>query len=384
MKQVTGYLRQKGPAGIRNYTLVISTVHCANSLAQSIADKTGSHVIVHDYGCLESADNARSTFFALKNVALNPNIAAVLIVGLGCEQTDRDRLLSEIRNVEKPVECLTLQACGGFIKAEELGIKLMNEMKAHISDKRESISFSNLVVGVQCGGSDWTTALAANPLIGALTDRIVKAGGSVLMGECAGFPGSEHIVAEHACSYEVGLQIMDMCDSLRAVFFSEHGQSLSDVNPTPGNKAGGITTLVEKSMGNVKKMGAAPIQGILRIGEYPPHPGLWLLDIRAAGPDATTTSGFSLSGAVMGVFSTGRGTPLGNVAFPVVKLTGNTDAYRMLPDILDFNAGVILEGQSLDTTADALFDFVLDIACGCCSRSEINHCFEFMIPRDYR
>jgi altronate dehydratase len=241
--------------------------------------------------------------------------------------------------------------------------------------ERQPCPLSGLVVGVQCGGSDWTTAIAGNTVIGAMTDLVIAAGGSVLMSEVPGIPGCEHIVASRAVSREAGEQILGMVDELRAEFLRAHGQPIEAVNPTPGNKAGGITTLVEKAMGNIKKMGTSPVQGVLKLGERPPHPGLWIVDNRANGPDPVNLAGFAMAGASATVFSTGRGSPVGSPVMPVVKLTGNPHTYAKMPGLMDFNAGVVV-GE----TGRALYDLLLEVAGGRPTRSEENGDYEFSIP----
>ncbi|MCI8513150.1 MAG: UxaA family hydrolase [Lachnospiraceae bacterium] len=378
-----GYKRADGRIGIRNYVLVLSMVHCSNTVAQRIAFRTGAHAVVHDFGCVEFEDRHARTRLGLLKAALNPNVYGVLLVGLGCEQTDAASLLQEIRQTGKPVYYVGIQEEGGSKTAEEKGCRIVEHLVEEANDqKREAVPLSGLVVGVQCGGSDWTTGLAGNSTIGAMTDRIVADGGSVIMSEVPGFPGSEHIVAERAVNYEVGLQVIDMCDDLRKEFLEAHGQTIEEVNPTPGNKAGGITTLVEKSMGNIKKMGVSPVQGLIYAGEDIPHPGLWVLDLRADGPDSNSTTGFAMSGAVMTVFSTGRGTPMGNAVMPVLKLTGNPGRYEKLAGILDFNAGVVLEGADIKKTAETLYEMVIEVAEGKETKSEQNGDFEYTIPRE--
>ena len=216
-----------------------------------------------------------------------------------------------------------------------------------------------------------------------MTDLVVEEGGSVIIGEVPGFPGSEHILAERSVTPQVGLEVIQMCDELRAEYVEAHGQTIEEMNPTPGNKAGGITTLVEKSMGNIKKIGTrSPIQGLIRAGEHVPHPGVWILDLRAPGIDGNATSGFAMSGAHMDVFSTGRGSPLGNAVMPTLKLTGNPKSYAEFDCMLDFNAGVVLEGTPLAEVGKALLDKVVAVADGEATKSEINGDFEFIIPRE--
>lgn len=379
-----GYARANGAAGIRNYVLPISMVHCSNTVTQQIAWKTGTHAITHEYGCIEFADSHARTHLALLSAALNPNVYAVLLVGLGCEQTDHDALMREIEAAGKPVAYVGIQKSGGPKEAVDRGAAIVESFQREAAaQKRTAFPISKLVSGVQCGGSDWTTALSGNAAIGAMTDLLVSQGGSVIISEVAGFPGSEHVLASRAATPAVGLQILQMCDELRAEYAAAHGQTIEEVNPTPGNKAGGITTLVEKSMGNVKKMGVvSKIQGLIHAGEPVPYPGLWMLDLRAPGIDGNATSGFAMSGAHINVFSTGRGSPLGNAVMPVLKLTGNPQSFREMPSLFDFNAGVALEGVPLPEVGAALLERVLEIASGEETKSERNGDFEFIIPRE--
>jgi len=381
-----GYERSDGEVGIRNYILVISMVHCANSVAQQIAWATGAHVIVHDGGCVEFADQHERTYLSLLSAAKNPNVYASLLVGLGCEQTDHVKLIREIEESGRKAEYVGIQEQHGAKETVAAGVEMVKKLQTEAAKmERKSFPVSRLVLGVQCGGSDWTTALSGNSTIGAMTDLLVSQGGSVIISEVGGFPGSEHVLANRAVNTKVGLQIMQMCDELRDDYVKVHGQTIEEVNPTPGNKAGGITTLVEKSMGNVKKIGVeSPIQGLIYAGEHVPHPGVWILDLRAPGVDGNATTGFSMSGAVIDVFSTGRGSPLGNAVMPTLKLTGNPASYEEMKSLFDFNAGVVLEGASLEETGKALLEKVISVASGEETKSEINGNFEYLIPRESR
>ena len=379
-----GYERANGEVGIRNYILVLSMVNCANTVAQQISWEAGVQVITHEAGCAEFSANHARTRLALLSAALNPNVFAVVLVGLGCEQTDHNSLMEEIRAAGKPAEYVGIQEERSPRRAVEKGVRLVREyLEQAERQTRKPFPISRLVLGVQCGGSDWTTALSGNISIGEMTDLLVDNGGSVIISEVNGFPGSEHIIAERAVSTEVGLAVIKMCDELREEHLALHGQTIEEVNPTPGNKAGGISTLVEKSMGNVKKMGrTSKLQGLIYAGEHVPHPGLWMLDLRAPVIDGNVTSGFAMSGAHMNVFSTGRGSPLGNAVMPVLKLTGNPVSYAEMGEFLDFNAGVILEGTPAKEVGQALMEKVISIANGEQTRSEINGNFEFIIPRE--
>ena len=383
MSEIKAYRRPDGRVGIRNYVLVISMVSCSNTVTERIARTTGTIPVVHEQGCCEFEHDHARTKLALIAAGRNPNVGAVLLVGLGCEQTNIEDVRACVAETGKPVEAILIQREGGSPEAERKGVDIVRRLKGVCeSQERVPCRVADLVVGVQCGGSDWTTAISANPVIGAMTDLVVAAGGSVLMSEVAGFPGSEHIVASRAVSHDVGLQVLDMISELRAEYIETYGQKIEEVNPTPGNKAGGITTLVEKSMGNIKKMGTSPVQGVLKLGQAIPHPGLWVIDNRAQGPDPFNLTGLAMQGAVVTAFSSGRGSPVGNAVMPTLKLTGNPETFRKLGSITDFNAGAVIEGATIPETGKALYALLLEIAGGRETKSEINGNFEYIVPRE--
>lgn len=358
-------------------------VSCANTVTERIARATGTIPIVHEQGCTEFEHDHERTRLALISAGRNPNVGGVLLVGLGCEQTNIEDIRSAIAETGKPVETILIQREGGSPEAEKRGDDLVRRLKARLdAEQRVPCTVGDLVVGVQCGGSDWTTALSANPVIGVMTDLVIAEGGSVLMSEVAGFPGSEHIVASRAVNRSVALHVLDMISELREEYLGTYGQKIEEVNPTPGNKAGGITTLVEKSMGNIKKMGTSPVQGVLKLGEPIPHPGLWIVDNRAQGPDPFNLTGLAMEGAVVAAFSSGRGSPVGNAVMPALKLTGNPKTFERLASITDFNAGIVIEGHSIPDTGAALYAMLLEVANGRETKSEINGNFEYIIPRE--
>lgn len=369
--------------GIRRYALVISTVTCANTVTAKIAARAGAIPITHGQGCMEDKSSSERTFATLKGMALSPNVASVLVVGLGCEQIDARSLAEAARGAGAHTDWLTIQDSGGSPEAEEEGVRKIETLrKTQAVAERTSGSVSGLVVGVQCGGSDWTTALSGNAVIGAMADCVIRDGGSILLSEVPGLPGSEHVLAAQAANDAVKADILRMVAELREDFFRLHGHSIEETNPTPGNKEGGITTLVEKSMGNIKKMGSSKIQGVLKLGEHVPHSGLWIVDNRANGPDPVNITGFAMAGAHALVFSTGRGSPVGCPVMPVVKLTGNPESYRAMRSILDFNAGVVFEGSSLAEAGEDLYGWLLRVVDGERTKSEINGNYEFAIPYD--
>ncbi len=382
MDKIMSYRRKNGKIGIRNYVLVISMVQCSNSVALKIAEKGDAIAIVHEKGCIEFTEDNKRTELALITSGINPNVYGVLLVGLGCEQTNSERIQKEIASTGKLVKRIIIQEEGGFTESVKKGVKIVREMKAEANElKRVECRISELIVGVQCGGSDWTTAISGNSVIGEMTDIIVRLGGAVLMSEVYGMPGCEHIIAQRAISREVGYAVLDMVGELRQEYAEKYKQKIEEINPTPGNKAGGITTLVEKSMGNIKKMGTSEVQGIIKVGDPVPHSGLWIVDCRTQGPDSYTTTCFAMSGAHLTVFSTGRGTPIGSAVMPVLKVSGNPATYKFLNNMMDFNAGVVVEGSSIEETGNALYRRLIDVANGSPTKSEINGDFGFSIPR---
>ena len=385
MNNFLGYLRSDGSVGIRNYILVVSTVQCANNVAIRIAEEINAIPITHDFGCMESKENSNRTNLGLIKACENPNVFGVIIVGLGCEQIDANKMYDHVKGFNKPVYKILIQEEGGPKQSIAKGIEYANELDKELSkEHRKTFEVEKLIIGVQCGGSDWTTALAGNTVIGAMTDLIVKNGGTVLMSEVVGFPGSEHVIANRAVNKEVGIDILNMVTALREDYIKQYGQTIEEVNPTPGNKAGGITTLVEKSMGNIKKMGSVPVQGIIQVGEKVPHPGLWILDCRAQGPDSFVTTAFAMAGAQITAFSTGRGSPLGNAVMPLVKITGNPEAYKSLNSIMDFNAGRVILGEDINTVGEELYKKIIEVANGTITKSEVNMNFDYTVPRDIR
>lgn len=383
MNNFEGFIRSDGSVGVRNYILIVSTVQCANNAAIRIAEETNAIPIVHDFGCMEFDKNLNRTELGLIKACENPNIFGVVLVGLGCEQVDVNKIYKYVRSLKKPVYKILIQKEGGIQNTIRKGINYARQLEKESKLlERESVGVDKLVVGVQCGGSDWTTALAGNTVIGAMTDLIVNNGGSVLMSEILGFPGSEHVVANRAINKEVAADILNMVTELRKGYVEQYGQTIEDVNPTPGNKAGGITTLVEKSMGNIRKMGNASVQGIIKVGERIPYPGLWILDCREQGPDSFVTTAFAMSGAQITAFSTGRGSPLGNAVMPLVKITGNPETFKNLNDIMDFNAGRVILGEDFNDIGLDLYKTIIEVANGSKTKSEINMNFDYTIPRE--
>ena len=366
-----GYERADGSVGIRNYILVLSMVNCSNTVAQQIAAKTGAHVIPIDCGCVEVADHHRRTCLALTAAALNPNVYAAVLVGLGCEQTDHDKILADIAASGKPVSYIGIQECGGPQNAVAKGIAMVESYQAQAAAlPRKEFPLSKMVLAVQCGGSDWTTALSGNITIGEMTDLVVEEGGSVIIGEVPGFPGSEHILAERSVTPQVGLEVIQMCDELRAEYVEAHGQTIEEMNPTPGNKAGGITTLEEKSLGCIHKGGHSIINEVYDYGkQVKAREGLVIMD--TPGNDPASVAAMAAGGAQVVVFSSGRGSPIGSPIVPVVKITGNKITFANMEDNIDFNAAPLIYGErTVEELGQDLLAMVVETANGRQTKAE--------------
>lgn len=379
MSSLQAFPRADGSVGIRNIVLVVSTVTCANTVVNHIAWKTGAVPLTHERGCVEGEQSFRRTMLALTTFAKHPNVSGVLIVGLGCEQI-RTLDLQVAIGGGKPVHAILIQEEGGSVEAEARGCELVREMqRAALDLERQPCPLSGLVVGVQCGGSDWTTAIAGNTVIGAMTDLVIAAGGSVLMSEVPGIPGCEHIVASRAVSREAGEQILGMVDELRAEFLRAHGQPIEAVNPTPGNKAGGITTLEDKSLGCTQKGGTAEVRDVLRYCEPVTEKGLNL--VQGPGNDLCAITALMAAGAQMVLFTTGRGTPVG-APIPTVKVSTNTPLAEKKRDWIDFNAGILAQGADMQETTEVFFKKLLAIASGERTQSETHDYREIAIFKD--
>lgn len=381
MTELTGYKRSNGKIGIRNHILVISTVACVNSVVNKIAQATETIPIIHESGCMDAKDKLERTKLCLIRAGQHPNVGGVLIVGLGCEHISAEEITDEIVAASLPVKQVMVQNEGGSVSAIKKGIEMINEIKKIVSKhERVRIDKKDLIIGVQCGGSDWTSVIAGNTAIGYAVDSLIREGGSVLYGRIEGLPGSEGILAKRAVNKEVGRQIIEMVKKIKEDFFLENGQRIEDMNPTPGNKAGGITTLVEKSIGNVKKGGTSPIQGIIKFGEKIPHPGMWFINAKIPGPDIYGLSAYAIHEAHATLFSSGLGNPIGCALTPVIKLTGNPHTFSHQKENFDFNAGQIIEGKSIEEVGEELYQLFLEVVNGRKTITEELGYVEFSIP----
>jgi altronate dehydratase large subunit len=307
-------------------------------------------------------------------------VAAVLVVGLGCELLDAPSLASKIAESGKPVKSLVIQEVGGSPKTIREGVRIVREMMARASRlKRERIGLDSLILGVECGGSDACSGLSANPALGVASDLFIKEGGTVILSETTESIGAEHILARRAANRKVREKILEIVKrtEMRALRL---GLDIGKANPAPGNYEGGITTLEEKSLGCVMKGGSGRVMEVLEYGETPTKKGLVLMD--TPGHDAESVTGLIGGGTQIIAFTTGRGNPMGSAVAPVIKIATNSFMYSRMKDNMDIDAGEIISGKrSIEEMGERIFKEVLKAANGKLTKNEILGHREFAINR---
>lgn len=362
-----GYKRPDGKVGIRNEIWIIPTVGCVNSIvreieAKSQGYKTGSidgiYSYNHPYGCSQLGDDMNMTLRYLSGLIQHPNAAAVLVVGLGCENGN----IAELKKVlgdydENRVQFLVAQDYEDEITE---GVAIISRLAKYAATcKREVCSASELIIGLKCGGSDGFSGITANPLLGSLSDRIIGMGGSAILTEVPEMFGAETILMNRCRTENEFHKTVDLINNFKK-YFMRYGERV-DENPSPGNKAGGITTLEDKALGCTQKCGTAPVEDVLSYGECVKKKGLSLL--QAPGNDLVAANALAASGAQLILFTTGRGTPFG-CPVPTAKISSNSALANKKNMWIDFNAGALLENTSMSELTDTFLDFVLKLASG--------------------
>jgi altronate dehydratase large subunit len=340
-----GYRRPDGSVGSRNYVAIIPSVTCANDVANAIAREVqGTVVYLHHQGCCQLPPDLDRVTETLISLGKSPNVGAVLIVSLGCEGTDHERMYKELKATGKPVEIIHIQELGGVSKAIQAGTDLARKLVIEISGlQRTEADMSEIVMAIKCGASDTTSGMASNCVIGYVADHLVDLGATVIFGETTEFLGGEHLLARRAVNKEVADKIYEIVNNMETRAKSV-GCDMRRGQPTPGNIAGGLSSIEEKSLGAIVKSGTRPIQGVL---EYPEHvttqKGLWIKDTPGREPEILT--GMAATGAQFMCFSTGRGAPQGFPSMPVIKICGNPNTYERMQNDMDLNAGLIITGE---------------------------------------
>ena len=362
-----GFRRPDGKAGVRNEIWIIPTVGCVNNVATAIARQANRFVkgtveeviaFPHPYGCSQMGDDQEHTRQILADLINHPNAGGVLVLGLGCENSNIDVLKNYIGDYDKNrVRFLVAQECEDEI-AEAVGV--VKELIGYASGfEREPVSVSRLVIGMKCGGSDGLSGITANPLVGRLSDTLISKGGTTILTEVPEMFGAETILMNRCADRELFDKTVELINDFKN-YFKSHNQTIYE-NPSPGNKKGGISTLEDKSLGCTQKSGSAKVKGVLRYGETVKTAGLNLLS--APGNDLVAATALAAAGAQIVLFTTGRGTPFASPV-PTVKIATNSTLAGRKKNWIDFNAGVLVENRSMEEETAKLFEYVVEVASG--------------------
>jgi len=364
-----GFIREDGRVGVRNEIWIIPTVSCvnrnANIIAQIAAKKfagvkniEGIYEFTHPYGCSQLGQDHKNTQTILANLVNHPNAGGVLVLGLGCENNNIDEFKKVLGQYNPDrVKFLVAQEVDDEIQA---GVELVGELVEYASQfERKDCHISELVVGLKCGGSDGFSGITANPLVGSFSDRLISYGGSTILTEVPEMFGAETILMNRAVDRQVFEKTVKLINDFKEYFMS-YNQPIYE-NPSPGNKKGGITTLEEKSLGCTQKGGTSDVVDVLNYGDVVKKKGLSLLN--GPGNDMVAATALAAAGCHIILFTTGRGTPLGT-AVPTIKISTNSDLYNRKPNWIDFDAGRLLSGETMEKLTSDLIDYVINVASG--------------------
>ena len=383
MRTFLGYRRADGRIGTRNHVLIVPTVICSAVVAERIAASAAPITVAlpHLAGCGQLGPDLRVTHETLAAYCAHPNVGAVLVIALGCEQVVAQMLSETARRHGKPAEIVAIQSEGGTVRATEKGVRIARELAARLeADERQECDVKDLILCVKCGGSDYTSGLSSNPALGRVTDRLVDLGGSAVLGEVAEIMGAEHLLAARASNPAAAAQLIQIVTRVENEA-KALGLDIRGTQPSPGNIRGGLTTIEEKSLGATHKGGErAPLEEVVGYAAPIRNKGLTVMD--TPGLDVEAVTGMVGGGAQVVVFTTGLGTPTGNPIAPVIKITGNARTARQMADNIDLDvSGIMDDTETLDAAADRLFAEVLAVASGKQTTAELLGHREFAIHR---
>lgn len=377
-----GYRRPDGKVGIRNKIFILPASVCASDTTRIIASQIeGAVTFNNQNGCSQVAGDQQLTMDVMAGMAANPNVYGIIVVSLGCENCQMDLVVDAIRErTNKPMETFIIQENGGTITTIERAVRAGRKMAQEASKlQREEFPISELIVGTECGGSDPTSGLASNVLIGELSDRLVALGATSILSETTEFIGAEHILAKRAKTPEIKERIYEIVHRYEKAL-QLVGEEVRDGNPSPGNIAGGITTLEEKSLGCIHKGGHTEVTAVYDYGKQVEEKGLVIMD--TPGNDPSSVAGMVAGGAQVIVFSTGRGTPTGNPISPVIKITGNKITFANMSDNIDIDASPVIYGpQTLKELGEEFLQELVEVANGKQTKAETLGYTEMAIAR---
>lgn len=377
-----GYRRPDGKVGVRNKIFILPASVCASDTTRIIASQIEVAVTFNNQnGCSQVAGDQQLTMDVMAGMAANPNVYGIIVVSLGCENCQMDLVVDAIRErTNKPMETFIIQENGGTITTIERAVRAGRKMAQEASKlQREEFPISELIVGTECGGSDPTSGLASNVLIGELSDRLVALGATSILSETTEFIGAEHILAKRAKTPEIKERIYEIVHRYEKAL-QLVGEEVRDGNPSPGNIAGGITTLEEKSLGCIHKGGHTEVTAVYDYGKQVEEKGLVIMD--TPGNDPSSVAGMVAGGAQVIVFSTGRGTPTGNPISPVIKITGNKITFANMSDNIDIDASPVIYGpQTLKELGEEFLQELVEVANGKQTKAETLGYTEMAIAR---
>ena len=366
-----GYRRAEGRPGIRNHVLILPTCACGSESCRIVAQQVrGAVNIVFNTGCSDVAANTAMSQKVLTGFACNPNVYGVVIIGLGCETVPHKKLKEKIQaRTSKPVVSFGIQDEGGTLKTIEKAVRAARDMAAEAAmQQKEPFPASEFVLGIECGGSDATSGIASNPAVGELSDILVDMGATSMMSESIEWIGGEHVLAKRAADAKIHDEIIEVCRAYEK-HLEAAGQDCRAGQPTPGNKAGGLSTLDEKSLGCIRKGGTRPIVEVLEQAAPPTKRGAIVMD--TAGYDISSVTSMVAAGCQAVIFTTGRGTPTGNAIVPVLKVTANGRTYRNMEDNMDIDLSPIVRGEkSIQEMGREMTGAIIDICNGKMTKAE--------------
>jgi altronate dehydratase large subunit len=378
---IQGYLRADGSVGVRNLIAVIPSCGCAQHAASRIASLVeGAALLNYTGGCGETHGDIALATDLLARYARHPNVIGTLVVSLGCETLDAHRLAELAAGGWAPVELLTIQELGGTTKTVAHGVEVARKMHVRAEGMhRVECPVGSLVIGLECGGSDATSGMAANPAMGAFSDLMVAQGARVILAETSELLGAEHIMVDRAANPAVANRLFETVQSCER-WLKSTGEDFMGKQPSPGNVRGGITTVEEKALGDVLKGGHSHFVEVLAYGQRPTIPGLSFMD--TPGNDPASVTGLVAAGCQIVTFTTGRGNPMGNAVAPVVKITGNAHTWERMGSDIDLNASTIIGGaESVEQVGLRLYELVLRVSSGMPSIAETLGHDEFSMLR---